>query len=400
MKPARYSRTVLISILLLTGVLALFNLSVDPYGIFGSPTYPGLNEAKPEAGSQLRLVKAYTLRSHGYRGLILGNSKPLRSMDPSHPLIADYRYYNASLSDASIEELWYYLLHADHAGSIRHVMLFLHPSLYGVVPEPKTDFSRKRLHGEEFSITQKVIDYRDALLTSSALRASLSTLAHQESPDTELTDGGMLILNRARPDALKIFRKTESFFVDANLRRTAQASSSPVAPEDSYYYQLSRFIAYCHERDIQLIMIIPPMHARLQEVYRLTDDWERMENWKRGVVKLNEQLASAIDHSAYPIWDFSILTPMSTEKIEKNVSSEWHFDASHFRPNYGALILRALFDDNPDATVDGLQLAMRLDSGSVDHVLQHINQQQKQWRMAHPDTAAELANMANARGAL
>jgi hypothetical protein len=73
---------------LLTGLIilavAVFNLVVDPYGLFRLVDRPGFNSIKPKAGVHGAMAKAYQVLRMQPRGLILGNSRSEVGLDPEY----------------------------------------------------------------------------------------------------------------------------------------------------------------------------------------------------------------------------------------------------------------------------------------------------------------------------
>ena len=52
-----------------------------------------------------------------------------------------------------------------------------------------------------------------------------------------------------------------------------------------------KFLFESHEDDIELIIIILPMHARHLNTISLTKNWTKYENWKKRLIKSNNEIS-------------------------------------------------------------------------------------------------------------
>src|SRR3954469_12975256 len=81
---ARFLRLLCGSLLASFAAVALFNAAVDPYGIFGSPTMPGVNALKPRPDAWLGEIKQTVAEKRAPDGLILGNPRAEVGFDPNN----------------------------------------------------------------------------------------------------------------------------------------------------------------------------------------------------------------------------------------------------------------------------------------------------------------------------
>jgi hypothetical protein len=78
----RYLRAWLLSALLLIGAVAVFNLLVDPYGLFRLITIDEFNRIKSQAGHRAEMFKRHSAERVRPNALILGNSRAEVGFDP------------------------------------------------------------------------------------------------------------------------------------------------------------------------------------------------------------------------------------------------------------------------------------------------------------------------------
>ena len=86
--------------------VGVFNLTVDPYGIYNLVVIEGVNNVKPPWDSQERMVKTLQLRKLRPEGIILGSSRTNFGLDPEHVAwkFDSRSVYNLSMAYMSVEE--------------------------------------------------------------------------------------------------------------------------------------------------------------------------------------------------------------------------------------------------------------------------------------------------------
>ena len=86
--------------------VGVFNLTVDPYGIYNLVVIEGVNNVKPPWDSQERMVKTLQLRKLRPEGIILGSSRTGFGLDPEHVAwkLDSRPAYNLSMANMSVEE--------------------------------------------------------------------------------------------------------------------------------------------------------------------------------------------------------------------------------------------------------------------------------------------------------
>ena len=92
-------------------LMAAFNSTIDPYQLLGSKKIEGLNKNKTKIFYQLTTTKTYQFYDNKYSSLILGTSRPGRSLDPKHPSLKGKNFYSFA-TPGSIPEFDYLKLKA------------------------------------------------------------------------------------------------------------------------------------------------------------------------------------------------------------------------------------------------------------------------------------------------
>lgn len=397
--------------------VAVFNLVVDPYGVFRVVNQPGLNTIKPAAGSHGAMAKAYQVLAVQPQGLVLGNSRSEVGLDPLHPAwpARAQPVFNLALPGTGTTTSLQYLQHviaaagANPAAMPKVVVWGIDMMDFLVDPQAPTRQTPARpdhrlldLAGATTSpqrLKQQARDYAESLLTLGALLDSAQTLASQRNPyPVNLTDRGF---NPMR-DYLKItavegywnvFRQKDQANITSFLRRPTSifdASGVTSGPLED----LRAVLRLCRQHGIQLHLYTYPYHAHLLEIFRITGHWPALGAWKTTVVNLVEDEAKAAGQAAYPVWDFSAYNAYTTEAVpardDRKATMQWYWEAGHFKSELGNLILDRVLGQKAAPADFGL----RLNSANVaaQHLL--VSQQAAQYRATHPQGVAELERFA------
>lgn len=108
----RFTITLAAAVALPTILLAAFVVVVDPYYLFGSPSWPGVNVVRPYYELHVIAAKPYQMRRIEPSVVTLGSSRVEVGLDPRHPGWADRNVFNFGLPSATSYEVMLAYLHA------------------------------------------------------------------------------------------------------------------------------------------------------------------------------------------------------------------------------------------------------------------------------------------------
>jgi hypothetical protein len=97
-------------------LFAAFVVAVDPYYVFGSPGWPGINAVRPNYESNIFAAKPNQVRRIRPAAVALGSSRVEVGVDPRHPGWVDSRTFNFGLPGSTSYEIMLALLHAQKVG--------------------------------------------------------------------------------------------------------------------------------------------------------------------------------------------------------------------------------------------------------------------------------------------
>jgi len=98
-------------------LLAAFVVAVDPYYVFGSPSWPGFNAVKPYYEARVLVVKPHQMQRIQPDAVSLGSSRVEVGIDPRHPGWAQGSVFNFAMPSSTAYETMLAFLHAQAVGT-------------------------------------------------------------------------------------------------------------------------------------------------------------------------------------------------------------------------------------------------------------------------------------------
>jgi hypothetical protein len=414
-----------------------FNLVVGPFGTFRLAEISGVNAAKPEIATRVRLAKAYDVRRLRPTAIVLGTSRSHLALRMNHPgwgVPAGARY-NLAFDGATPHEMFAYLQHAEAVTPLRQVVLGLDtwhltggvvygergllrlerlPDVVGPDFDPRLLY---RPHDKLSAIRVRLADLR-LLLSWDTAAASVRTLLAQgdAEPSWLAADGqrlGELFFRRtgemfhdASPEAYfrAIDRQEIGFKTEPPPRGHPRSSPRDAAGQElTKLGYIAKIVAFCRDEDIDLRIFITPAHAHQLEIGAEIGETPAVEAGKHRLVAiLAEDAARHPGASPFPLIDFSGYSAITTEPVPPSGSRAEmanYWDSSHFKEHIGDLVLDRLFgvSEAQHPVPDDFGVALTTDS--IESALATIRRDARRYRIEHPADVAEIAEMvALARG--
>jgi hypothetical protein len=376
--PGRYLTYFGGTVIVLTLLTVAFTVAVDPYYIMGSKAIAGWNWIKPVANDRAAAAKTYLLERARPRTLLLGNSRIEIGFDPDSPeWPTPFRpVFNAGLAGRDLSIAAKILEDSLAVPGLRNVVVgvdffdFLQVDTEPAMPGPVDagpDQERMRV-GPDLTANpeQCRARWRDmfgATLSLDAVIGSVATvLAQFGTADTTLTPAGHNPLNEYRS-----YVKEHGFrdlFDQKQAMYEARFALSPhpdyaVPERQSGFRALREILVTAGHHDVTVTLIIYPYHAQLMDLLRKDGLWNSFEAWKRALVQVVADFAGT---QRVRIVDFSGYNGFTTELVPEagDVRHEvhWYWEAGHFRPALGNLMIRRLYGDVNDSNLFGRDLTL------------------------------------------
>ncbi len=376
----RYGFVLLAFALLQALAVALFNFTIDPYGILNSRTVVGINKVKPFQSEQGRLFKAIEVIDIKPKVIFLGSSRTELGLDPSYAVFDKHQpVYNLGLAGANMYEARRYFEHALFVQpDLKIVVLGLDMLMFIDLAENKPNFLEDRL--EKKRIIFK--DFVDTTFSIDILVASIKTIQNNKY-DSKLippyypmglrsTDELKQIVYQNIPTPLlfKRYLHQKQVLFQQDMYQKGKIS-------ESFLNDLKEVVRQCREREIELKIFISPIHVTQLELLHLAGLWPLVEQWKQEIVKIA------------PIWDFSGYNSITTEPITNEMKN--YIESSHYLPPVGNLILSRLFEYNEEKIPE--DFGVLITEKNIKDYLEKTNLSRDNWLKKHPEMVEFLNNL-------
>jgi hypothetical protein len=363
MSTGRYCIVWLATLVTALVVVAVFDAVVDPYGIIGSPRIQGFNLLKSEADTHTRLTKPYQIERVRPGAVILGTSRAQVGLDPENRVWPEAvrPVYNFGTPGANLPTLYRELQDAGSLGSVKLAVITLDFENF-LSADTKPDLTSEedqrmlvRADGKPNTVRahRRAQDMFFATLTLGAFEDSIATIIDQHkkyvpdvTPEGRWTEAAFE--EAVSTDGYyELFRQKEANYAQRNAQIASKLidKPNPTAGIDVVRHMLD----YCRAHGIRPLLIIPPYHADLLEIFDKAGLWARFEGWKKDLVRLSDQYS--ITGMPVPLWDFSGYDRYSTETVpakgDHHAVVNWFWEAGHFKRALGDLMLRRVFVGEP-----------------------------------------------------
>jgi len=393
----RYLKSFFVTSFCFFCAVLLVNGAINPFGLLTVPVVQGINSVKPRMLPNARMIKAHQITAIKPAGLILGSSRAETGINPEHPGWSEAAkpVYNSSLPSGRIFELYQYLRHAHSQNPLKQVVLGLDYFSFDLDRTREPGYDSARLNGgtEGFPEFIRVKDLISVLFSFNALDASADTLFHQnKAAHGYLSNGSQDTRNRrelvlAKGGHHAAFKATlkAAILSEDGITKTNYTLTSPDKPTLKYFRDLLKF---CRKKQIELYILISPVHAQWLEMIWQLGAWDRYEQWKRDVVWcVNEVTTVKKPKSVIELWDFSGFHTIAQEPVpaasKRKSDMKWYWEANHYKREVGDLMLDRVLvgikGESPN------KFGVRLDSANIDSHLKAIRDQRNAYVAVRPE---------------
>lgn len=396
-------RIFLIRMVVVFSLLALgnlfFNILIDMYKIFGTPTWAGINSTKHGVDRHARIAKAYAVMQSSPEAAILGSSRAESALDPMHPLFSGQRTYNLAFPGAAVYEQFRYLQHAAHSGQLKKAMVALdfHQFL-GNQQKLSSDFRENRLAVDAQGTFQSYpwLDAISLVASGSAFKESWWSLRHQRNQesiyrsDGYRNDSGDVPAMHGKKGGQKIeFLASERSYVRV-YRSGASALTNYQLIKREPEKDVQDMLELGRQQNIEVVFVISPIHARHLALIKAMGLWERFENWKRQLALI---VGEPTTNGQCAIRDFTTINEITSEAVQpedSKIAMKWWRESSHASSAAGWKML--------DVIQSGMSPIENygdcLTPSGIDALLAREREALSKWENSNPADLAEIQNLA------
>lgn len=398
---SRYLKSLALSVVAALLLLAGVNAFMNPYGYFDAPKLSGINALALGYNHRLPLAKALAIDHVRPAAIIVGNSRAETGYDPEHRAFSERPAYNLALGGANIQTARRYILETIAAGRLRHIVLALDFSMFDPSvwkQEAEGEVLLTDADGQRRGAWHEGKRLATILLSATALADSAWSLTHQRRPVAKYLPSG---LRDDAADLDQVMRegghhnasvKAESSFLAVALRDLESPDG-----RDKYHramQELKSIVALARDRGIRVTLVLNPIHARQNYLFRAAGLWPAYEQWKRDL------LATTAGGTDIELWDFSGASTCSSEPLsganDTAARMRWYRETSHFRRALGDKVLDRISGHGGDA--DCPDFGDRLSAATLADSLAAQGRRMDAWILRHPQDIAEIDALAHQYG--
>jgi hypothetical protein len=340
--------------------VGLFNWAIDPYDLFNTPNYWGVNHEKPKKDNNDRAFKAADIIRIKPQVIIAGSSRTKQGIDPNHPAFDDkLTTYNLAINGPNFYEVRRYIEHAiANQPDVREIVLGVDFFMFNNNLDNQASFAEARMEKKHFLLS----DVINTLFSIDSLTASIDTYQlSKQTPKNNYGENGFMP-NRNFDNGETVWRFQQSIALYFQLHSQYQFS-------EKYWSDFQSVVELCRENNIELKVFISPAHATQWESIQAIEEWDTFKNWKRQLAKTT------------PVWDFTGYNSITTEAIAKTMNN--YVDNSHYTPAVGNLILDRIYQrQNQNIPAD---FGILMTPENIESHLAKIDRERAAWIATHPD---------------
>lgn len=382
---SRYLKHFVISAIILTLGMVSFIWKIDPYGIYHNVD---LTDPKPVRIMNERVFKSIQLTHTPADVIFLGTSRMDMGMGREQDVFVGKTVLNLSTFGQPIRETRRLMELAVEGSKPKIVVIGLDFFAFNALLIPPSDLVADNYH---------LIRKYNLLLSISALSDAWKVYKRDLalSGDCCYRDGFLapIDLNGLRGEYRKRFLQSE---------RSYLLEKYTPYPQCDYVYSTDKvnntiedmraMLRLAHEHKIDLRFFVSPSHARQWEVLAIVGLWDKWEDWKRQLVRLNHEEATKAGVVPFPFWDLSGYNKITMEPVpakdDQTTVMKNYTDTAHYTVGLGQYIMKRMYGLIND------DWGRILVSDNIEAHLAQIRQDRIAYRKTHPQDIAEIEKAA------
>lgn len=317
-----FYRRILITVISILLIITVFNVLIDPYIIFHTPTTKFSN-VKPEAKRQERMTKIteFKLDKRKIDTVFIGTSRVDWTFDTN--------YFN-KITGKNASNMGIVGMNFNEYIEYTKILMKIHPEIKNIyLGLDFSNFNKNIIDNNRF----EGFNNKTNLTTSELATAFFST-------DTTVSSFITISKNVKLKDLTKLYDKNgliymydneniESIFQYAIKNDLGKFKNYEI--ENSYYDKLSELNLYCKNKGIKLYIFHTEGHAVDLATIYLGGYWDIFTQWKKNLTKISD------------IYDFYYINEISTAPVK--VGMKEFYDSIHGSPQTSNLIMDKMINN-------------------------------------------------------
>lgn len=357
---------------------AALNVLADADAIFPRAHIDGLAPYRQNLGS--RVAKSEMILRNESDLYLVGSSRVEVAFDPSTDPWADHRAVNVGLVATHITEMRKVVDLIAAQSRAKRVVLGLDFLMFRERYHPHPSYAKSRLDPNRHALEHHI----ENLVGWRATKGSIITMGRwaMNVPSKRNPDGHLRSLTDS-PNHERMFRSTLLRFRNSIYRDFAM---SPTALDE-----LEAIVRRCREADIELTIVIPPVHALHLELIRDVGLIDEYFDWKESIVRtINASNERDSERSPIDVWDFATYHRHATEPVPIDRSNgpkmRWFWENSHMTKELGQIVAQTLMEGGSQrGTPDAPRIGTLLTPDNVQAQRTRLINESGRYRVDHPD---------------
>lgn len=347
--------------------VAAINIVIDPFGAFGW-CLPRTCTNRTEAFDDLRRTALVAADRIHPSKIIVGSSTALTGLsfnDSGWDAPGPAR--GMAVTGGTLQEAFWMVQYANRTSQLQQVVLGLDFYMANMRNQNRMDIPSH----DPMAVARR---YLELTFSKHAIQSSLASL-HAKPFSPTIDDSGQQTIPpqfvAAQPGGFfGAFEAQELSYMTGNGWFAAGKGFDFVRDQYDSFAVFRALTRYCHEHHIRLYVYLSPSHARFFSALKLMGLEPYFLFWKAELARINDEEARRTRKSAFPLWDFSVVSTLTTEPLPRvNGQAMTNFvDSSHFSSRVGTAILGCLF--HPTIACDQFGALLRNDTFLMPHLEQ------------------------------
>lgn len=351
--------------------VSIFNYIIDPYNIFRTFYIQGINTSKPATSNRTALAKAYMVNDINAKTLIVGTSSFDIGIDPESSLFPEYLQpvFNLAIPGANIYKQYRYIQHA--VSLYKPEMIILSIEFQSFLYENEGYFNDlannlDRIYENRLNVTysgetnnDKQFQYfKDLVASLLSITATIDSGRTIIEGDNEWINKTGLSSGFARFGNEVKNKGHFSVFRDVLISHIPTVTGKVTSTESPGIKTLKEIVKFCKKENIRLILVIPPYHVFVYQLWDSLGLWEEFEYWKQVILQTIKSTDS--NNGGITILDFATYNKYTIEQVPEKSDNKykmnWFWEPIHFKTTLGNRILEKIFIKTNERTLFGAEL--------------------------------------------
>jgi hypothetical protein len=345
-----------------------------------------------------RLFRSYHVLARSPAVAVFGSSRADQGISPSHsgfdPTLESR--FSLALGGAKIDEIEKMFQHWVRFGEPKQAIIALDMFMFDVHSE--YNLENKAFLYEETGEKFRIATYFKYFFINARDVYQYLFGRREKGPQFWLADGQRNWEHtRKRLTSIsqrQAFHRSETEFVSTTYFPHGEFCFCGADGKGCTFAALRRILSVAAARDIDIRIVLSPVHARQLELLDNLGLWVAFETWKRRLTRLVAQVREETHGARIELWDFSTYNLYSVEPVplasNRRKIMQWYIESSHYRSTLGDLMLdRVLLGEGSNA------FGVRLTNDTIEGHLHSQHEKREAYRNAHADEVADVATVFN-----